>query len=82
MNKFKNLTIPEGITFRKRVTEDDVGDMNTSCSCITNGGLQIDYYDGVTGLHPGCRHISCCNCVFFKLNNKERLEYFKEVTKI
>lgn len=81
MNKFKNLTIPEGITFRERAREADVGDINTSCSCVTNGGLQIDYYDGVTELHPGCRGISCCNCVFFKLNNKERLEYFKEVTK-
>lgn len=79
MKYFENLVIPDGITFFDKVNEIDAGDERTSCSCITNGGIEIDYWEGVRGINKSCRHISCCNCIFYKLNYEKRLKYFKEL---
>ena len=79
MKYFENLVIPDGITFFDKANETCVGDENISCSCITNGGLEIDYWDGVMELNENCRNISCCKCIFHKLNYKKRLKYFKEL---
>lgn len=43
MKYFENLVIPDGIAFFDKANETSVGDKNTSCSCITNGGIVIDY---------------------------------------
>lgn len=82
MKYFEDLVIPDGIVFfdTANVNETSVGDKNSSCSCITNGGIQVDYYRGVTGIHKNCRNISCCSkCIFHKSNYEKRLKYFKEL---
>ena len=79
MKYFENLVIPDGITFFDKVNETSVGDENTSCSCITNGGIEIDYWEGVTVINKNCRNISCAKCIFHKLNYEKRLKYFKEL---
>lgn len=79
MKYFEDLVIPDGITFFDNANETSVGDENTSCSCITNGGIEIDYWEGVTGINKNCRHISCAKCVFHKLNYEKRLKYFNEL---
>lgn len=79
MKYFENLVIPDGITFFDKANETSVGDENTSCSCITNGGIEIDYWEGVTSINKNCRNISCAKCIFHKLNYEKRLKYFKEL---
>ena len=79
MKYFENLVIPDGIMFFDKVNEIDVGDENTSCSCITNGGLKIEYLKGITGINKNCKNISCLKCIFHKSNYKKRLKYFKEL---
>lgn len=79
MKTFKNLIIPNGIVFSEHAQEDSVGDERVRCSCISTGGIDVDYWEGVKETNPACRGISCCNCIFYELNSKERLEYFKEM---
>lgn len=79
MKHFENLVIPDGITFFDKADETNVGDERTDCSSITNGGIEIDYWKGVTEINKNCRNISCCNCIFHNLNYEKRLKYFKEL---
>ena len=79
MKYFENLVIPDGITFFYTANKTSVGDEHTNCSCITNGGIEIDYMRGITGINKNCRNISCCNCVFHRSNYEKRLKYFKEL---
>ena len=80
--RFKNLIIPKGITFIKhKYMESLVGDKRISCDVLTNGGIDVDPWEGVKCKNKNCFGISCCDCIFFDQNANQRAEYFKQLQK-
>ena len=80
--RFKNLIIPKGITFVKhKYVESLVGDKKTPCDVLTNGGIDVDPWEGVKCENKNCLGISCCDCIFFDQNADQRAEYFKQLQK-
>ena len=79
MNDFGDLLNPNGIHFLKFVDEYLAGCDRTTCGCITNGGIDVDYYEGVSKINKNCRGTLCAKCIFFHLNADKRLEYFKSI---
>ena len=79
MNKFKGYYIPDGIKFYFFVDEYLAGNNQNDCGSITNGGLDVDYYGGVSKKNKNCKNVLCAKCIFSNLNLKQRLEYFKEM---
>lgn len=77
-NYFKGKIIPNGIHFYDYdfINEDFINNDKIDCDCITNGGLDVDLYNGITKKNKNCNGISCIKCVFFHMNTNERLEYF------
>lgn len=82
LKEFKGLIIPKGITFVKhKYVENLVGDKRTPCDVLTNGGINVDPWEGVKCENKNCLGISCCDCIFFDQNADQRAEYFKHLQK-
>lgn len=76
---FRGKIIPSGIHFYDYdfINEDFVGNDKNDCDCMTNGGTDIDPYEGVTDKNKNCRRFTCARCIFFRMNANDRLAYFK-----
>ena len=61
--------------------ESLVGDKKTPCDVLTNGGIDVDPWEGVKCENKNCLGISCCDCIFFDQNADQRAEYFKQLQK-
>ena len=82
LEKFKGFVIPKDVTFLNyKYVESLVGDIRTTCDVLTNGGIDIDPWDGVKCNNKNCFGISCCDCILFDQNAEQRAEYFKQLQK-
>lgn len=77
---FKGLLIPYDVYFRDLSIRSRflAGDLDVTCNTLTNCVVESDPWGGVRSINSSCRGISCCNCIFFKGNFKERAEYFEK----
>ena len=86
MEKFKNLFIPNGITFNKWLDKRPdlidclIGNSQCSCKLLTNSEYDVDPWEGVT-VDKRCVEIACCNCIYSSLNTEKRLEFYKSLHK-
>lgn len=77
---FKGLLIPCDVHFLNLSIRSKLfaADPRINCGALTDGGIESDPWYGVRNINSSCRGISCCNCIFFEGNFKERAEYLEK----